>query len=409
MPPKSLAKVLRVLTFVVGLAAGVVFACAVILAATGQDVGTNVVLALVAVTLGAALSMLMYAAAHLLGRESNEPSPEVTRALARMQAQLDTVASRVLEVREQSDQIAQAQQSLQAQHQAHDQMPMALTQSDLEPLHEAMRELRDLTMLTDAERKERVGRYRQDRRASMIKQAFELVGARQWHGAERLVMSMETEFPGDHDVAKARNYLNHARQLNEAETVSRTVREVDALVQNAAFDPALAQAKALVEGFPTNGAARELLQRVQHERDAYYESTVARMFDELRHDIDRRMWRRAFMHGQHLLERFPSHPRADAVRRQLKTIQDNAEIEERQELEVRIQELIRAQRLDEAITLGEDLIRRYPMSPQAESLDTLLPRLRDLAEHGAEEEELDPSYGSGAPIDDEITSAPRTV
>jgi outer membrane protein assembly factor BamD (BamD/ComL family) len=243
----------------------------------------------------------------------------------------------------------------------------------------------------------------------MIKQAFELVGARQWHGAERLVMSMETEFPGDHDVAKARNYLNHARHLNEEETLAATVRDVESLMQSANWDHALSRATALVEGFPDNGRARELLQRVQRERDAYYESTVARMFDELRHDIDRRMWRRAFMHAQHLLERFPSHPRAEAVRRQLKTLQDNAEIEERQELEVRIQELIKSQRLDEAIALGEDLIRRYPMSPQAESLDTLLPRLRDLAEHGAEEEEYDPSYGSGAPIDDEIETAPRSA
>jgi hypothetical protein len=326
-----------------------------------------------------------------------------------MQAQLDTVASRVLEVREQADQIAQAQQNLHARQHARDDQPLAVTQADLEPLHEALRDLRDLTMLTDAERRERLDRYRQDRRATMIKQAFDLVGARQWHGAERLVMSMETEFPSDHDVAKARNYLNHARRLNEEETLAQTLREVEGLMQSGNWDPALARATALVEGFPDNGRARELLHRVQHERDAFYESTVARMFDELRHDIDRRMWRRAFMHARHLLERFPTHARADAVRRQLKTLQDNAEIEERQELEVRIQELIKSQRLDEAITLGEDLIRRYPMSPQAESLDTLLPRLRDLAENGAEEEEYDPSYGSGAPIDDEIETAPRSV
>ena len=133
------------------------------------------------------------------------------------------------------------------------------------------------------------------------------------------------------------------------------------------------------------------------------------MFDELRHDIDRRMWRRAFMHAQHLLERFPTHARAEAVRRQLKTLQDNAEIEERQEIEVRIQELIKAQRFEEAIALGEDLIRRYPLSPQAESLDTLLPRLRDLADHGIEEPEHEEGFGSGAPIDDEIIIVPRSA
>jgi hypothetical protein len=97
------------------------------------------------------------------------------------------------------------------------------------------------------------------------------------------------------------------------------------------------------------------------------------------------MWRRALLHGQHLLEKFPSHPRAEGVRRQLKTLQDNAESEERQEMEIRIQELVRAQQIDEAIELGEDLMRRYPMSPQADSLETLIPKLRELSRSGVQE------------------------
>ena len=409
LPPKSFAALLRTLTFFVALAAGAVFAGAIVRAATGADVLDNAIVALAAVALGAALASLMYAAAHLLVRDVNEPSPELTRALARMQSELDTVGSRLLEVREQTDRVAQVQQAMREEQGQREPQPMALTAADLEPLHQAIRDLRELAILTDAERRERLARDRQDRRAAMVKQAFDLVGQRQWHSAERLVTSLETEFPSDDDVAKARNYLNHARLLNEQETLARTVREVEQLMHDANWDHAIARTKALVDGFPDNGRARELLHRVQHERDAFHESTVARMFDELRHDIDRRMWRRAFMHAQHLLERFPTHARADAVRRQLKTLQDNAEIEERQELEVRIQELIKAQRFEEAIALGEDLIRRYPMSPQAESLDTLLPRLRDLAEHGVEEPEHDESFGSGAPIDDEITTVPRTA
>jgi hypothetical protein len=38
-----------------------------------------------------------------------------------------------------------------------------------------------------------------------------------------------------------------------------------------------------------------------------------------------------------------------------------------------------------AIALAEDLIRRYPLSPQAESLETLLPRIRELASKGVAE------------------------
>ena len=91
------------------------------------------------------------------------------------------------------------------------------------------------------------------------------------------------------------------------------------------------------------------------------------------------------MHSERLLQQFPTHRLADKIREQLKTLQDNAEIEERQELEVRIQELIRAGHFEQAIELAEDVIRRYPMSPQAESLETLLPRIRELARQGPAE------------------------
>jgi hypothetical protein len=408
MPPKILPKFLRFSAFAVGLAAGVVVARALVRAANGQDVADNLVLAVVALALGVALAALVNAVAHLVTRGAGEMPPELSRGITRMQVQLDAISGRVLEVREQTERVAQVQQAMYARHDEPREAPppMALAPSDLEPVHQALRDLRDLVMLTDAERKERIDRYRQERRAGLIKQAFDMVSARQWHNAERLVLGMETEFPSDDEVAKVRNYLNHARKLNEEETVTRTVREIEDLIAAASWDQALARARSLVEGFPDNGPAHEVLHRVQREREAYYESTVARMFDELRHDIDRRMWRRAFMHAQHLLERFPTHSRADSLRRQLKTLQDNAEIEERQELEVRIQELVKAQRFEEAIALGEDLIRRYPMSPQAESLDTLLPRLRELADQGVED------FVAPSPdvdVDEDVSPAHRTA
>jgi hypothetical protein len=46
---------------------------------------------------------------------------------------------------------------------------------------------------------------------------------------------------------------------------------------------------------------------------------------------------------------------------------------------------VRSQRFDEAIVLGEDVMRRYPLSPQADSLEMLLPRLRELANGGVRE------------------------
>ena len=79
------------------------------------------------------------------------------------------------------------------------------------------------------------------------------------------------------------------------------------------------------------------------------------------------------------MDQFPGHRRAANIREQLATIAENAEIEERQELERSIQDLVRAKQFAEAIDLAEQLLDRFPASPQAESLQKLLPKMRELA------------------------------
>ena len=122
-----------------------------------------------------------------------------------------------------------------------------------------------------------------------------------------------------------------------------------------------------------------MLNLIEKEKGIYTETTVGRLYDEIRRDVERRIWRRALMHARQLLESFPDHPRSELLRKQIHTMQDNAEIEERQERETRIGELIRARRFREAVELSEDLLRSYPASPQAEAIQKLLPRVLELA------------------------------
>ena len=115
------------------------------------------------------------------------------------------------------------------------------------------------------------------------------------------------------------------------------------------------------------------------ERENYIESTANRLYEEIRTDVYRRSYRRAMANAVKLLELRPGHRKSVAIRGQLKTIRENAEIEERQEQERRIQELIRNKQFFEAIDLAEDLLQRFPNSPQAETLQRLLPKMRELA------------------------------
>jgi outer membrane protein assembly factor BamD (BamD/ComL family) len=156
-------------------------------------------------------------------------------------------------------------------------------------------------------------------------------------------------------------------------------RQIDELLASSTYDLALAAANDFVRRYPQNPAGQELVKRIVHEAEVYVEQNTARLFDEIRSSVERRQWRRALELSQRLLEKFPEHPRAAKIRQQLRPIQHNAEMEERQVQEVRIQELIRARRYAESIDLCEDLIRRFPQSTQAATLTGLLPKLRERA------------------------------
>jgi outer membrane protein assembly factor BamD (BamD/ComL family) len=160
------------------------------------------------------------------------------------------------------------------------------------------------------------------------------------------------------------------------------------LMASSKFDEALLAVNEFARRHPDNTVAPQLVQHIVREADVFVDRTTSGLFEEIRTCVERRQWRRALEVSQQLLEKFPQHSRSGKIRLQLRAIQHNAEMEERQVQEVRIQDLIKARRLAEAIDLSEDLIRRFPQSSQANTLTELLPRVRERA--GAQE-----STGSG--------------
>jgi hypothetical protein len=255
----------------------------------------------------------------------------------------------------------------------------------LEKLSNAMEELRELMMMTQEQRQQRGERTRHQGKMDRVKEVFAMVAAREWAQAEKQLSLLEIEFPGDAEVVRGRTYLDHSRRLFEDETVVRASREVEDLVNRGKWEEARYKSDELIQGFPMNGDAQLLKQRVEREFQSYRETTVRNMIDHIRAAVQRRTWHEALEQAEQLVALFPEHPLSDQVRAQIPTLLANIEIDERQAIEVRIQELIRDGRIEQAIELAEDTIRRYPNSPQAESLEKLLPRLRDLHTQGPNE------------------------
>jgi outer membrane protein assembly factor BamD (BamD/ComL family) len=242
-----------------------------------------------------------------------------------------------------------------------------------------LEEIRELALLNDAQRQQRLADTQKQRRDFLAGEFQRLLSRQDWAAAERALAALESEFPSDPALGELKSRIADGRQQAEQTALTQMRERVEDRIAINAWDPAFIEAAKFAENFPNNAEGKQLLARVIRERDIYVETTANRLYEEIKSDIEHRHWRRALATAKTLLERAPGHRRSASIRGQYKTIQENAEIEERQQQERRIQELVRAKQFPEAIDLAEDLLHRFPNSPQAGSLQELLPKMRELA------------------------------
>ncbi|CAN5609246.1 hypothetical protein BH09PLA1_BH09PLA1_32970 [soil metagenome] len=325
-----------------------------------------------------AIALALAGLADLLGHVSH-PAPEVMRSIGRLNQAMADLQKRVDDVAVSADRLSRNRSPAPAPLAPPAHVTASLAPGALDPLLKAIAEIRELALLTDQERKARLVTMEQERKRMLVRQVIEHIERQRWAEGNATLETIDRENPNDAEAKRIRHQFEDARRNAESITVTRGRDQIENFMSISAWDQAFTAAKRLCDDFPGNVEATRMLARVQRERDIHVETSVARMVEEIRHDIDRRLWRRALMHAQRLVEKFPDHPKTARINEQLHTLQENAEIEERQELEVRIQELIRSHKFNEAIQLSEELLGRFPHSPQAEAIESLLPRIRELA------------------------------
>jgi len=251
-----------------------------------------------------------------------------------------------------------------------------------ESVHQIMtllQEIRELGLLSDSQRQQRLSESREHRQNYLLTEMRRLLDGNEWAAAESIMAQLESEFPDYANLPTLKSQLAAGKENAEQGAIGNLRERVEDLMAVWAWDQAYAETARFVENFPEHAEGRDLLNRVMTERDNYVESTANRLYEEIRTDVDRRCYRRAMANAVKLLECAPGHNKSVAIRGQLKIIRENAEIEERQEQERRIQDLVRNKQFFDAIDLAEDLLQRFPNSPQAETLNKLLPKMRELA------------------------------
>jgi len=249
----------------------------------------------------------------------------------------------------------------------------------LERIVGLFQEIRQLTLLDDQGRAALLAEQRQQRKAAAMAQAMALQHALQWAKADIVLQALQNEIPGDADIARARQDLAERRAAAEGQAIAAASGAVEDLMAIGKWDQAVQAADELARNFPDNPAALTVQARVNRERELSEENAAQRMYEEVKQASDRRQWQRALTGARQLLERFPGHRRAEKVREQFATIQANADIEQRQDAEAKLQDLIRSKQFVEAVALAEQILEKYPHSPQAASLEEMLPKMRAMA------------------------------
>jgi outer membrane protein assembly factor BamD (BamD/ComL family) len=255
----------------------------------------------------------------------------------------------------------------------------------LERMVKLLEEMKDVSMLDETQRQNRRKQNQERRKNSRLEETARLINAQQWQQADAALHLLESLHPGDPDVQACRNQLDNARITTQADVWDRLTRQVNDLLALSRYSDALAAIMQFLEQFPAHTDGQHLALRVKQEQAIYIENTSSRLYDEIKSAVENRKWRSALDGIQNFLERFPDHSRANKIRQQIRVIQKNAEIEERHEQEDRIRDLINSRQWAEAADLSEDLLQRFPDSPQAAYLTELLPKLRERSAVGAED------------------------
>jgi hypothetical protein len=122
-----------------------------------------------------------------------------------------------------------------------------------------------------------------------------------------------------------------------------------------------------------------LFQYVCRERQVFEQGHRGRMHEEIQQFVTQRRWQEAAQAARQFIATFPAGPDTEALRTQLDTLEANAEIQTRQQLESQLNEHVRRQEFWDALALARRIIADYPFSPQANALRNLLPRLEEKA------------------------------
>lgn len=237
--------------------------------------------------------------------------------------------------------------------------------SDLGHMHDLLREIRDLSVVSPTERDSSLERIRTNYQKHAAEEIIEAVNRRQLGDARIMLRDAEATYGSTSTFERLSVKIEEAEARTEPLDFARTKR----MVEEAIAGKRWAEAEQFVEDLSHNHPASVRC------RQLWEDTRRARLLAHVQRCSSQHHWAEAKAAANEFLERFPDGVEAKALRLQLATLEDNAEIVQRRHIESRITELLASQHFDEALRLAKHVVENFPDSPQAEALREQLPRL----------------------------------
>jgi len=252
---------------------------------------------------------------------------------------------------------------------------VGLNAAQFAAIQRILEEVRDNVLLTEEERRtkrQRLVAMERRERAAQIQQAVE---AGRFQDARAVLLELERRIGGDEETRKLAEYIEAAAGKAEAEDVAAATKQVEDLMSLTSWDRAMQVAEDLIDRHPNSLPAKQLLARIQREKQVHQQEHRNRLYVEIQRHTSRREWQQALAIARQLIAAYPESIEAESLRTQLDTLTKNAEIEHRRELETKYKGLIEERNFAEALALAREVIATYPESPQARVMREQIPHL----------------------------------
>lgn len=240
-----------------------------------------------------------------------------------------------------------------------------------------LREVRDISLLNEQQRQLRMAAQGRAAIELLQHEVPLLLREHNWIEARRRVQEVRERFPNFAECDALEQQIERMREQVESQDVEVAERQIDDLKALGAWERVGEVCNDLLHRHPQSQRVLGLVQKVRAQKSTMDAQARARLMAEAQDASNKREWRAALGVANQLIQRFPRTPEAQALLLQLPILRENAEIQERQRVEHEFRDALKDHRYQDALRTARELIDQYPNSPQAEFLRQQIPKLEE--------------------------------